>query len=72
MLFLIAQIKRFGTQSATQKTAALYTGQFFEKNQEKLPKNSQKSLLANFRRFFLIFSRTVKFFGQIMEQENGR
>ena len=36
MLFLIAQIKRFGTLNATQKTVALYEAIVFEKNQEKL------------------------------------
>ena len=58
MLFLIAQIKRFGTLNAMQKTAALYTAPFL-KNQEKLPKNSQKHIfllsLTNFWQFFLIF-----------------
>ena len=33
MLFLIAQIKRFGTLSATQKTAALFTAPFFKKSE---------------------------------------
>jgi hypothetical protein len=32
MLFLIAQIKRFGTLNATQKTAALYTARFLKKS----------------------------------------
>ena len=36
MLFLIAQIKRFGTLNETQKKAALYKAPFL-KNQEKLP-----------------------------------
>ena len=36
MWFLIAQIKRFGTLNATQKTAALYEAPFL-KTQEKLP-----------------------------------
>ena len=38
MLFLIAQIKGFGTLSATQKTAALYKAPFLKKSR-KLPKN---------------------------------
>ena len=41
MLFLIAQIKRFGTLNATQKTAALYKAPFFKKNQEKLSEISR-------------------------------
>jgi hypothetical protein len=32
MLFLIAQIKRFVTLNATQKTAALYTTPFLKKS----------------------------------------
>ena len=36
MLFLIAQIKRFGTLNAAQKTAALYKALFLKKNKEKL------------------------------------
>ena len=32
MWFLIAQIKRFGTLNATQKTAALYKAPFLKKS----------------------------------------
>ena len=34
MLFLIAQIKRFGTLNATQKTAALYKAPFLKKSRK--------------------------------------
>ena len=59
---LIAKIKRFGTLNATQKTAALYKAPFL-KNQGKLPEagrfNKKKGMFTIFRKFFLIFSRTV-------------
>ena len=41
MLFLIAQIERFGTLNTMQKTAALYTSLFLKKS-GKLLKNSKK------------------------------
>ena len=62
MLFLIAQIRRFGTLNATQKTAALYKAPFLKesrktaRNQPFLLKNA---FLTIFRKFFLIFSRLV-------------
>ena len=34
MWFLIAQIKRFGTLNAMQKTAGLYKAQFLKKSQK--------------------------------------
>ena len=46
MLFLIAEIKCFGTLNATQKTAALYKAPFLKNPPEKLPKNSQKSFFC--------------------------
>ena len=45
MMFLIAQIKRFGTLNAMQKTAALYKAQILKKS-GKLPKNSQKCIFC--------------------------
>ena len=60
MFCLIAQIKRFGTLNAMQKTAALYKAQFLKKsgktagNWSFLTKNA---FLNIFRQFFQIFSK---------------
>jgi len=62
MLFLIAQIKRFGTLNATQKTAALYEAPFLKKSRKTArnwPFLTKNAFLTIFRQFFLIFSRTV-------------
>ena len=62
MLVLIAQIKRFGTLNATQKTAALYKAPCLKKSR-KTARNwlflTKNALLTIFRQFFLIFTRTV-------------
>ena len=66
MLFLIAQIKRFGTLSATQKTAALYKAPFLKKSRKtarNLPFLTKNAFLTIFRQFVLIFSRTVLYRG---------
>ena len=34
MLFLVAQIRRFGTLNTTQKTTALYKAQFLKKSRK--------------------------------------
>ena len=43
-MFLIAQTKRFGTLNATQNNRSSLQSTVLEKNQEKLPKNSQKCI----------------------------
>ena len=62
MLFLIAQIKRFGTLNATQKTAALYGASFLKKSGNNCLKIVKKALFDNNGQFlavFLDFLRTV-------------
>ena len=62
MLFLIAQIKRFGTLNATLKTTALYEAPCLKKSRKtdiNLPFLTKNAFLTIFRQFFLIFSRTV-------------
>ena len=61
MLFLIPQIKRFGTLNTTQKRQPSKKHRSW-KNQEKLPKNSQNTFFVKNNKFLaviLIFSRTV-------------
>ena len=57
-MFLIAQVKPFGTLNATQKTAALYKAMFLKKSR-KTGRNWQfltkNAVLTIFRQFFLIF-----------------
>ena len=66
MLFLIAQIKRFGTLNATQKTAALYKARFLKKSRKTdrywvfLTKDA---FLTIFRQFFLISQKLVLYRG---------
>ena len=56
MLFLIAQIRSFGTLNATQKTAALYKAPFLKNKEKKFQKwdvfNKKNAFLAIFRLFF--------------------
>ena len=60
MLFLISQIKRFGTLNATQKTAALYKAPFLKKSM-KTDKNwlflTKNAILTIFRQFFWFFQK---------------
>ena len=79
MWFLIAQIKRFGTLNATQKTAALYKALFFKKTRKTVrnwPFETKRAFLAIFRQFFLIFSRTglcrgLRFFALCSVSQNA-
>ena len=59
MLFLIAQIRRFGTLNATQKTAALYKALFF-KNQEKLQEIGRFHKKGIFDYFLAVFPDFLK------------
>jgi hypothetical protein len=59
MLFLIAQIKHFGTLNAMQQTASLYKAPFTKKIRKTGKKESKIHFwlkTANFWQFFLIFS----------------
>ena len=62
MLFVIAQIKSFGTLNTTQKHCSPLQSTVHEKikkNGKKLSVFNKKCIFDYFRQFFLIFSRTV-------------
>ena len=64
MLVLIAQIKRFGTLNATQKTAALYKALFLKKSRKTagnwpILTTKKNAFLTISMQFFMIFSKTV-------------
>jgi hypothetical protein len=55
MLFLIAQIKRFGTLNATQKTAALYDAPFLKKSGKNCLKIVKIAFFAKNGQFLSVF-----------------
>ena len=55
MFFLIAQIKRFGTLNATQKTAALYIAPFLKKSGKNCLKENQKCIFVKNGKFLAVF-----------------
>ena len=56
MLFLIAQIKRFGTLIATQKNAAFYTAPFLKKIRKKnCPKIVKNAFFVKNNQFPAVF-----------------
>ena len=64
MLFLMAQIKRFGTLNTAQKTAALYKAQFLKKSRKTArnwPFLTKNAFLTIFIQFFSHFFKNDAF-----------
>ena len=55
MLFLIAQIKLFGTLKATQKTAALYEAPFLKKLRKNCLKIVKNALFVKNGQYLAVF-----------------
>jgi hypothetical protein len=56
MLFLIAQIKRFGTLNATQKNAALFKAPFMKKIRKNCLKIVKNAFFVKNGQFLAVFS----------------
>ena len=60
MLFLIAQIKRFGTLSSTQKTTGLYKAPFLKKSGKNCLKIVKNAFFVKNGQFLAVFLHFFK------------